>query len=151
MERARFAGEPLIAALYLVFAVEALLGDKSEGEKGRKIAFRQAMLSHVVRGGFHHPSRFVELYEEVRSAAVHGSAFREVTKREASELSWRVKDTLKEYVTVVRDRGFTKQSQLTTFLDGHGDRPALVAWLRATGDPDWSQYFDRSAGYSGGS
>lgn len=142
MERARMTGEPLVTALYLIFAVEALLGDKAAGEKGHKIALRQAMLSHVAAGGFRHPSDFVVLYEEVRSAAVHGSAFRPVTKREAGKLFWAVKDTLREYLTVAREGRFTKQSQLAGYLDAHPDQPELVAWLRSRGGLDWAKYFD---------
>jgi hypothetical protein len=39
IERARFTGEPLIALLYLFFALEALLGDKPEGLKADDLAF----------------------------------------------------------------------------------------------------------------
>ncbi|QHK18593.1 hypothetical protein GU243_01035 [Pseudarthrobacter psychrotolerans] len=81
MERARFADEPLIALLYLFFALEALLGDKSEGLKADMLAFRQLVLSYIVTGVFRHPNNTWFLYDRVRSAAVHGEDPRPSTMR----------------------------------------------------------------------
>jgi len=67
MERAWLAGEPLVGLLFLFFALEALLGDKSEGLKAHLLAFRQMMLSHILTGGFSHPNETWFLYEKVRS------------------------------------------------------------------------------------
>lgn len=72
LERAWFANEPLIGFLYLFFALEALLGDKREGLKAHGLAFRQAMLGHLVTGMFSHPNETWFLYDQVRSGAVHG-------------------------------------------------------------------------------
>jgi hypothetical protein len=57
MERAWLSGDPLTALLFLFFALEALLGDKSEGLKAHGLAFRQTMLSHILTEGFFHPNR----------------------------------------------------------------------------------------------
>jgi hypothetical protein len=74
IERSIFADDPLVALLYLFFALEALIGDTSEGPKAHGLAFRQAMLSHMASGGFSHPSKTVFLYTDVRNAAVHGGS-----------------------------------------------------------------------------
>lgn len=48
MERACMTGDDLVALLYRFFALEAMLGDKSEGLKAHGLAFREMMLSHIV-------------------------------------------------------------------------------------------------------
>lgn len=143
MERARFTTDPLVALLFLFFALEALLGDKSEGLKAHALAFRQTMLSHVATGGFTDPNRTLFLYDEVRSGAVHGEDAPQVDDDTADRLEWTVRDALAQYLKVARENGFTKRAQLRRFLNEHPDRGKLEDWLRTNAGPWWAEYFDR--------
>jgi hypothetical protein len=55
LERAFLTGDELVALLYRFFALEALLGRKSEGLKAHGLALRQMVLAHAVTGFFPHP------------------------------------------------------------------------------------------------
>jgi hypothetical protein len=143
MERARFTADPLIALLFLFFALEALLGDKSEGLKAHALAFRQTMLGHVATGGFTDPNRTLFLYDDVRSGAVHGEDAPQVDDDTSDRLEWTVRDALAQYLKVARENGFTKRAQLRRFLNEHPDRAKLEDWLRTNAGPWWAEYFDR--------
>jgi hypothetical protein len=142
-ERARFAGEPIVSLLYLFFALEALLGDRAEGLKAHAPAFRQAMLSHVVTKGFIHPNKTYFLYDEVRSAAVHGEDVPGVGWDTVGEFGWVVRTTLNDFLTFAEAQGFTRRTEVVRALDKHPDWPKLVAWLRARGGEVWDEYLDR--------
>src|SRR5260221_1788361 len=79
MNRPLLPPEPLVQLLYLFFALEALLGDKAEGLKAPLLAYRRAILGEAAGHGFTHPSVTFVLYEDVRSAAVHGGEVPEGT------------------------------------------------------------------------
>jgi hypothetical protein len=144
MERASFAAEPITALLFLFFALEALLGDTSEGLKAPVLAFRRAVLSHAVTEGFSDPGRTYWLYATVRSKAVHGESVRDVGWDEVSRFGWDVREALNEYLEYARQRRFTKQSQLIRGLDQHPDRPRLVDWLTTYGGSEWRTYLGES-------
>jgi len=143
MERAWLATEPLIRLLYLFFALESLLGDRSEGEKAGLIALRRAMLGEASGRGFTHPSDTYLLYDEVRSAAVHGSEPPELSEDAVDRFARDVRDDLDDYLRYGRDHGFTKQSQLVQALDNHPGRPQMIAWLRVNGGDMWTNYLDK--------
>jgi hypothetical protein len=145
MERAWLAGEPLIDLLYLFFALEALLGDKSEGLKGQGLAFRQAMLTHAVTGGFEHPNKTLFLYGEVRSAAVHGSAPPEVDEQTVRGVRWSLCRTLKQYLEYAEAEGITRRADLLKRPRTHPDHQALVDWLRTNGGPTWREFLNKVA------
>jgi len=142
MERAWFSGEPLVALLFLVFALEALLGDMSEKLKAHALALRQTMLSHIVTGEFTHPSETLFLYDKVRSQAVHGEDTPEVNRDIAQRFAWEVRHTLNQYLILAREQGFARRGRLLTVLDKHSDRPQVLNWLRHNGGHDWSKYLD---------
>ena len=142
IERAMFATEPLVALLYLFFALEALLGDKSEGLKAHALAFRRAMLGVATGAGFVHPSETFLLYDKVRSAAVHGEDAPAVSWDQVRSFAWDVRQALNAYLEYARAEKFTKQSQLVHALDSHADRPRLIAWLRSNGGSDWTTFLD---------
>jgi len=144
MERARFAGEPIIAMLYLFFALESLLGDKSEGLKGGALAIRRAMLSHVVTGGFTDPGVTFFLYEKVRSAAIHGEDSPAVTWDMSQRLAWSVREALNEYLAYAQAGGFKRRSRLLQALNTHPDRPSLLKWLGEHGGGAWARYLDET-------
>jgi hypothetical protein len=143
MGRAALATEPLIRLLYLFFGLEALLGDTGEGQKAGLIALRRAMLGEALGRGFVHPSGTYWLYDEVRSAAVHGSEPPEISDDEVRSFTWDAQQALADYLDYGKDHGFTRQSQLTAALDHHADRPQLIAWLRANGGGMWTKYLNK--------
>jgi hypothetical protein len=143
MERARFAGEPLIALLYLFFALEALLGDKSEGLKADMLAFRQLVLSHIVSGGFREPNTTWFLYDRVRSAAVHGEDPPLVDDATVDSFEWAVRDTLNEFLTLAHDQNIGRRGRLINVLTSHPDVPQLADWIRTNAGSDWNAYLDR--------
>jgi len=143
IERAIFTDDPLVALLYRFFALEALLGDKSSGLKGKQLAFRRATLSHAVTGGFRHPEIALWLYDEVRNNAVHGESMPDVDEEAADRFASDVQAALQEYLTFARSQGLSRRSQLTRALDTHPDRQQLVDWLRDSGGPRWEQFVAR--------
>lgn len=140
MERARFAGEPLIALLYLFFALEALLGEKSEGLKADMLAFRQLVLSHVVSGAFREPNRTWYLYDQVRSAAVHGGDPPPVDDATVRDFEWSVRDTLNEYLTFASTQNIGRRGKLIRALTSHPDVPQLANWIRTNAGTEWVTY-----------
>ena len=141
IERAMFASDPLIALLYLFFALESLLGDKSAKLKGHVLALRQMTLSSVVDGGFTHPNETYFLYDQVRSAAVHGENAPDVSWDVVKSFAWLVRRTLNQYLRYATSEGFQRRGQLLKKLDQHPDRAGCVEWLKASGGPVWEAYF----------
>jgi hypothetical protein len=144
MERACLTSDNLIAMLYRFFALEALLGDKSEGLKAHGIAFREMMLSHIIEGGFRHPNATFFYYDQIGSVAVHGGQAPEVPREVAGKFEWAVRDTLGNYFTLARQHGFSKRGQLLKFLDQHPDKHKLLAWIRDYGGPVWDEFLDKN-------
>ena len=137
IERAMFTGDPLISLLYLFFALEALLGDKSDRLKGHELAVRQMTLSSVVDGGFTHPNETFFLYDQVRSAAVHGERAPEVSWEVVNSFAWLVRRTLNQYLTYAAGEGVQRRSRL------------LRSWLNAQTELAASNGSKRAAGQSG--
>jgi hypothetical protein len=144
MERAYLTGDSLIAMLYRFFALEALLGDKSEGLKAHGLAFREMMLSHVIEGGFRHPNATFFSYDQIRSVAVHGGQAPDVPRKVAAQFEWAVRDALINYLTLARQQGFSKRGKLLQFLDQHPDKPGLLTWIRDYGGPDWNRFLTKN-------
>jgi hypothetical protein len=141
IERAAFAGDPLVETLYLFFGLEALLGDKSEGIKGPALAFRQMVLDHVVNGQFNDPGPTLLRYDEVRSAAVHGENVDTVSAEEARDFSVAVTQALLGYLRLASENGWTKRRELLKALDSNVDRTDLLKWVQdhdATGK--WTRF-----------
>lgn len=128
LERARLEADHLVALLFLLFALEALLGDASSGLKAGPLARRQMILSHLVSGSFRHPVVILTEYG-IRSHAVHGESRPDVDERKVQAVEWSVRDTLNEYLTLVEETGFTGRQQLVAFLDEHPIRLEVEAWL----------------------
>ena len=146
MERACLTGDELIALLYRFFALEALLGDKSEGLKAHGLAFREMMLSHIISGGFRHPNRTFFFYDQIRSAAVHGEEAPAVPRRDAAGFEWAVRDALSNYLALAASHGISRRGKLLQILDNHPDKPSLIAWLRQYGGSVWTAYLDKMEG-----
>ena len=142
LDRAVFASDPLVATLYRFFALEALLGDSSDGLKNGPLALRQMTLSAIAMGRFRNPDDTFLAYKKVRSFAVHGEAEPPVTPEQASDFERAVRETFDQYLTVAKDHGFTKRWQLLQLLDNHEDRDKLIAWIREHGSAEWGKYLD---------
>ncbi|WP_191247093.1 hypothetical protein [Amycolatopsis deserti] len=140
IERSTLATEPLVSLLYLFFALEALLGDRSEGLKGPHLAFRRAMLGHMVTEQFEFPTRTLWLYSDVRSHAVHGASMPEVDQTTLRGFAFDVRLALREYLTLARTLGVTKRSKLLAAIDNHPDRAELIDLLERFGGDRWSDY-----------
>jgi hypothetical protein len=150
MERARFAGEPLVALLFLFFGLEALLGDKSEGLKAHGLAFRQTMLSQIATGSFTDPNETYFLYDEVRSGAVHGEEAPTVSWDDVGSFASVVREALNEYLVYADAQGFSRRSRLLRAIDEHPDAPKLAAWLGQYGGPTWETYVEALEAKRGG-
>jgi hypothetical protein len=146
IERAMFDGEALVGLLYLFFALEALLGDSADKLKGHALAFRQTMLSHLVTGGFSHPTTTFLLYDQVRSGAVHGENPPAVSWNTTHRFGALVRQTLNEYLTYAKAEGLTRRSGLVRALERHPDVPSVVTWLRENGGSEWTPFLDRLDG-----
>ncbi len=124
---ALLATDPLKEVLYLFFALEAILGDKSDKLKGENLALRRALLSHKLDQGFTHPGRIYSLYDEVRSEAVHGGEPLEVSKSEVSKFQWDVRRAINEFLEYARKEGFSKRGKLLEALDNDPARDEIKA------------------------
>ena len=115
--------------LFLFFALESILGNKAEGLKAHSLALNRAMLGLIVDGGFAHPARTYLLYDEVRSAAVHGEEAPEVDEKVVRQFADDVRVAINQYLWFAVDRGFTKRKQLRCALQADERRANLIKSL----------------------
>lgn len=142
LDRAVFTPDPLVATLFRFFALEALLGDKSDQLKNGPLALRQMTLSEIANGYFFHPDDTFLQYDQIRSHAVHGEIAPTVTAEQAAEFAWAVRDTLDQYLTVASRHGFTRRRQLLDLLNNYPKRHELITWIRERGSAEWNSYLD---------
>jgi hypothetical protein len=140
LDKAFLTGDELEALLYRFYALEALLGDKSEGLKAHGLAFREMMLSHLITGGFRHPSVTWFLYDKIRSGAVHGEEVPELDWQTRAGVEWSVRDVLNQYLSLAKQHRLARHGRLLKLLDKHPDRPALIGWVRENCGPEWDDY-----------
>lgn len=140
IERSWLTDDPLSAILYLFFSLEAILGDRSKGEKAHILAFRQATLSYIANGHFEHPDSTVLLYDEVRSVAVHGGEVQDVSWILFLALSDRINQTLKDYIVVAQRMGITNRRRMIELIDGHEDRGLMIARILEFSDDMWKDF-----------
>jgi hypothetical protein len=139
-ERAQLVVERIDKLLYLFFALEAILGDTSEGLKAPALAIRRAMLGGLTTGHFIHPARTYLLYGEVRSAAVHGEPPPDVDEREIGSFAWDIRIAINEFLQFAADRGLVKRKRVRQALDTDEQRQGLIDTLLEE-DPDrWRPY-----------
>jgi hypothetical protein len=126
-ERAQLATDPLIELLYLFFALEAILGDKSAGLKAERLALRRAVLSHMQGTGFTHPGKTYWLYDQVRSTAVHGEDAPAVSEKEVRDFAWDVRRAINEFLEYARKKSFSKRGKLLAALESDPARDEIKA------------------------
>lgn len=142
IEQAFVVGDELLELLFCFFALEALLGDKSEGLKAQRLAFRRALLGSVTRGKFAHPNRVALLYDKVRSAAVHGSEPPKVETKLLAAFVWDTRLALVEYVEYARANEFKRPGKLLKALEEDPKRELLIAGLREREPEAWDAFLD---------
>ena len=142
MERATFEPDRLLGILFLFFALESLLGDKSGELKAGALSMRQMMLSHIVDGHFTNPITTFDFYKVTRSGAVHGETISKVEDAEYEAFSDVTLRTLEQYLEIANREGFSKRRQIRKFIDEHGDQALLINWVRTRGSmPEFEKQF----------
>lgn len=136
--------DPLKSLLFLFFALEAMLGDRSEGLKAHGLAYRRTLLSLATKESFTDPSRAYLLYDEVRSAAVHGEEAPPVSDDVWRALLWDVRLALNEYLELAARDGFQTRRRVLRYLRGHPDRPRLDDWLLEFDEVIWKEFLSDS-------
>lgn len=134
--------EPTVSLLFTFFALEALLGVKGEKKKGPGLAYRRAILGSLTRGKFANPDRIASLYGDVRSAAVHGSAPKEVSAKEALALQWDVRRAIVEFLDFGKEQGLVKRATLLKRLRESSNAERIRKGLLEHGDKGWKKYFE---------
>ncbi len=140
IEDSMIEGDPLRSLLFLFFALEAMLGDRSEGLKAHGLAYRRALLSFATRETFADPNRAYLLYDEVRSAAVHGEEPPLVSEKDRLAFMWDIRLALGEYLELVTREGFETRRQLLRYLREHPDGQRLGDWLTEVDEVTWSKF-----------
>ena len=143
IEATYFAPDPMVQAFTLCFALEALLGRKSDGEKGRGLAMRRAVLAQVIRGTFAHPNLIYNVYDQVRSTAVHGEIPPPIDRKVIAELAFDVRLAVDEVLTFARAEGVHKRSKVLAALERQTQWAELDSWLRKLNDLGWTDYLDK--------
>jgi hypothetical protein len=139
LDRARLSADAQVAMLFDFFALEAILGFKSEEKKALGIAFRRTVLGHAVSGEFSAPEMVYFLYEEVRSSAVHGSEALEVDHSALVSFDWSVRRALNEFLEFAEANTCMRRSQVLQRLHGHPDAGRILEWLRER-DGRWNEF-----------
>jgi hypothetical protein len=131
-ERSFAVTDAVIKVVFLFAALEAILGDRSEGIKSDDLAMRRAALSEALDEGFSLPGRALGLYEHVRSLAIHGEEPVAVSQEEAQAFEWDIRRAINEYLRFARESNLSKRKQVRAELESK--RLEIEAWLRGEGD-----------------
>jgi hypothetical protein len=124
-----------VAVLFLFIALEALVGDREEGLKARKLAVRRALLSESLDLGFADPYRAFIVYDQVRSKATHGEEAPEVDRTTFVNFMANFRSAITEYLQFAANHGLSRRSALMARLDSDPRRPDIEAFL-GPGDDD---------------
>lgn len=143
-EQAQLVGDPLMEVLFCFTALEAILGDASEGEKGSNLALRRGVLSLLTDDGMSHPSATFTLYDRVRSSAVHGEDLPELSQKEADRFMWDVRIALNQYLRFAADEGLTRRRDIRERLDEHPRRAKVEAGLLRNDPKTWKKFLTSS-------
>ena len=140
IEDSMIEADPLKSLLFLFFALEAMLGDCSEGLKAHGLAYRRTLLSLATKKSFTDPGRAYLLYAEVRSAAVHGEEAPPVSDEVWRAFLWDVRLALNEYLELAARESFQTRRRVLRYLRGHPDRPRLNSWLLKFDEATWKDF-----------
>lgn len=140
IEDAALTTDPLAELLFQFFALEALLGVKSEGLKAHGLAFRRAMLGVAAEDRFTHPGRAYWLYDAVRSAAVHGAEPPDLDADLVRRFGWDVRRALSQFLTLAEREDLSSRRAVLRYLERHPDRSKLISWLKENGGTAWEPF-----------
>lgn len=140
IDRAHFEDSEMVQLLFRFSALEAILGDTSEGLKAHELAIRRATLAFELDGMFRHPSKTFDLYDQVRSAAVHGESVPVLPPGEASKFAWDVRDALDQYLRFAEGKGLSKRKDIRVALDSSESRAKIIGPLVAEDPKKWRPY-----------
>jgi hypothetical protein len=139
IDQATLSTDRVNAMLFGFFALEAMLGARDHGLKATDLAFKRAMLSVAVSEHFSDPERIRDLYDEVRSDAVHGGE-PALSQDEFRTFSADIRDALREYLELAESEGIVNRKGMIKYLLTHPERPRLEGWLLENGGPPWREY-----------
>lgn len=145
IEAAYLTGDPELKTLQLCFALEAILGRKSDQLKGERIAFRRAVLGQVMSGGFTDPDRVFDIYRQARSATAHGEIAERVPERELTVFSWDVRLAVNEAISYSADGNHTTREDLLRGLESTDEWTETAEWLRQRGQKKWRKFLEQLA------
>ncbi len=138
LDQAELSSDLLVRTIFPIFAYEALLGDTADGLKARSLVFYRVMLGEVVDGWRPEPRMLYDLYDQVRSAAVHGSLPPLVPDRDLAKFmiaDGRV--ALEEYLSLCQQHGFKKRNKVKEFLRTHPSASEILKELSAANPGVW--------------
>jgi hypothetical protein len=139
-ERSQLERDAVVRMLYLFFALEAILGDRSEGLKAQGLAVRRAMLGVATSKQIAPPERIYDLYDEVRSEAVHGGQPRDVDNRAVDRFATDIRQAIYEFIRFARGEGITRRGRLLSALEHHERRREVEEWLHARDPVRWKGF-----------
>lgn len=142
IEDSMIEGDRLKSLLFLFFALEAMLGERSERQKGHGLAFRRALLSLTTRGHFADPERAYRLYDQVRSAAVHGGEAPNVPEDMWRAFAWDTREAFIQYMELATRQEFKTRRALLRYLRGLEDKKKLAEWLRERARENWDEFLE---------
>jgi hypothetical protein len=137
-ERAVAEPDAHVAITFLYFCLEALLGDDSTKLKSVPMILRQSLLCNDVDGIIFSPVQSLELYDTVRSKAVHGEIVRSVDEDVAHQFAFEIQRTIDQFIRLKNREGFTTRRQLRRYLNDHKDRAQMIDFLKSTFGGDWN-------------
>lgn len=140
IEDAALTTDPLAELLFQFFALEALLGVKSEGLKAHGLAFRRAMLGAAAEDRFIHPGRAYWLYDAVRSVAVHGAEPPDLDADLVQRFGWDVRRALSQFLTLAEREDLSSRRMVLRYLERHPERSKLISWLTENGGAAWEPF-----------
>lgn len=141
LDRAYKESDEMIQVLHRFSALESILGDQSDGLKAHALAIRRATLAFETDGMFRHPSRLFELYDEVRSYAVHGEKIeRPLEADEASKFGWDTREAVAQFIRYAAENGLTKRREVRAALDTSESRSNILTRLVEADPKIWSKY-----------
>lgn len=142
-ERAQLATDPTVELLFCFTALEAILGNKADGLKGHALALRRALLGLRTEGHFRHPSSTYLLYDQVRSAAIHGEEPPVVSQREVDAFAWDARRALNEFLAFAAAKDLTSRKRVRAALDADPKRDELLTALVEQDPRSWKAFVAR--------
>lgn len=141
LDRAHLESDEMIQLLHRFSALEAILGDQSDGLKAHALAIRRATLALETEGMFRHPSQLFELYDEVRSYAVHGEEVeRPLEPNEVSKFGWDAREAIDQFLRFAEGRRLTERKEVRAALDSSESRATILMRLAEADPKVWAKY-----------